>query len=50
MTKKLINYVFINSSIHLLIIRRHESICIWFCWCTWRWDQVVFYIRYLKRL
>jgi len=24
--------------------------CIWFCWCTWRWDQFVFYVRYLKRL
>jgi len=23
---------------------------IWFCWRTWRWDQFVFYIRYLKRL
>jgi len=24
-----------------------KSICVWFCWCTWRWDQFVFYIRYL---
>jgi len=21
-----------------------------YCWCTWSWDQFVFYIRYLKRL
>jgi len=30
--------------------RAGESICTWFCWRTWRWDQFVFYIRYLMRL
>jgi len=48
---KLLN-IRLNKTIRLeeknIIIRRHgESIYVWFCWCTWRWNQFVFYIRYL---
>jgi len=36
--------------IYVMLLFAGESICIWFCWCTWGWDQFVFYTRYLKRL